>query len=139
MAVEEHAAGGLVVRKGKTDPLVLMILDRYGNWTLPKGAIEEGETPGQAALREIEEETGVKGDIVCPINTVRYQYEDSRGLVQKSVDFFLIQAKTESVTPREGEIVDAAWLIWNEALNRSGYDNMVPVFSEGKTLVSEEM
>src|SRR3982751_5572377 len=61
-AVREFTAGGMVFRrtggKGKID--ILMIPDRKGRWTIPKGHVEEGESFEQTAVREVGEETGLK-------------------------------------------------------------------------------
>ena len=54
-----RTAGGIVVRVIDGILHCLLILDRYGKWGLPKGHLEDGETLEQAALREVEEETGL--------------------------------------------------------------------------------
>ena len=53
-----------------------MIEDRYHRVTIPKGKQEKGETLAETALREIEEETGIQGEIVKPLSTVHYTYTD---------------------------------------------------------------
>jgi bis(5'-nucleosidyl)-tetraphosphatase len=54
----KHAAGVVVVR-GTADELRVLLLRAYRNWDLPKGRLEPGETPLQAAIREVREETGL--------------------------------------------------------------------------------
>lgn len=73
------AAGGVVVRDadgGRTEVLVVHRPHR-GDWSLPKGKLERGETPEEAALREVEEETGLICELGERLPTVRYT--DHRG------------------------------------------------------------
>ncbi|MDB5161100.1 MAG: hypothetical protein JWO96_480, partial [Candidatus Saccharibacteria bacterium] len=60
--VREPTAGGIVYRKSEKDPTkveILLIQDSKSRWTIPKGHFEKGESPRQAAEREIGEETGL--------------------------------------------------------------------------------
>src|SRR3989304_2211891 len=72
----ETSAGGVVFR---CDPQaqVLLIRDPYENWGLPKGHIEGGETPEQAAVREVEEETGLADvSVIAPLPTIDWYFRD---------------------------------------------------------------
>src|SRR2546428_838806 len=61
-AQRETSAGGVVFRRGPDgEPRFLLIRDSYRNWGFPKGHLEPGEPPGDAARREVAEETGLKG------------------------------------------------------------------------------
>ena len=60
---DETSAGGVVFRVEEGRPLYLLIRDSYQNWGFPKGHLEAGERPEDAALREVSEETGL-GDLV---------------------------------------------------------------------------
>ena len=55
----ETSAGGVVMHAGEDEPRYLLIRDSYGNWGFPKGHLETGERPEDAALREVREETGL--------------------------------------------------------------------------------
>ena len=68
------------------------------NWVLPKGHVDPGETPEIAALRELEEEAGVVGEIVAPLS-VRYF---KRGAKEAEVQYFLVRetGSTESIEDR---------------------------------------
>ena len=56
-----EAAGGVVVRDGQ---VALVHRPRYDDWTLPKGKLDPGESFEEAALREVEEETGLRAHLV---------------------------------------------------------------------------
>ncbi|HXT19293.1 MAG TPA: NUDIX domain-containing protein, partial [Thermoanaerobaculia bacterium] len=75
-----HSAGGLVVRGGE----VLLIAPRAGRWQLPKGHVEPGEAPTEAAVREVREETGVSARVVDTLPSIDYSYEvDGRVRIHK--------------------------------------------------------
>src|SRR5262249_17291528 len=59
----QRAAGCVVYRYDGRAPLVLLILDKYGRWTLPKGHLKAGEREEQAAMREVLEETAAPGTL----------------------------------------------------------------------------
>ncbi len=120
----ERSAGGVVFRKSGDELKLLLILDRFGRWTMPKGLVEPGETSAQAALREIREETGIDGEIVRPLANTSYWYTDDAGRkIHKLVEHFLVRAKSEQINPAQGEIEDAQWVTVDEALARPGYEN----------------
>jgi 8-oxo-dGTP pyrophosphatase MutT (NUDIX family) len=67
----EHSAGGIVIRKQKPGCFVLIIKDMNHSWTFPKGMIELGEKPVEAAVREIAEETGVNNlKLIKPLEQI---------------------------------------------------------------------
>jgi len=70
------SCGGVVYRLRDGDVEVLLVgRSRGGLWALPKGTPEPGETHEQTALREVQEETGVRGAIVQPIGEIRYTFD----------------------------------------------------------------
>lgn len=99
---EEHSAGGVAFRPvagGGWDVLCLE-RPRYGDWTLPKGHLEPGESAEDAALRELHEETGVRGYIAGYIREVRYPITGRSGRpTTKVVHHFLIRVDSASPPP----------------------------------------
>ena len=91
-------------------------------WALPKGRIDEGETPAETAVREVWEETGVEGRLVEKLGDVRYVYTASwKGgeRIFKVVSFFLLRAGRGRIGEIEEEmrieVAEARWLPLEEA------------------------
>ena len=104
----------------------LLISTRNGTrWQLPKGRLEGSETPAQAAVREVEEETGVYGHVLEPLGTIEFIYERRNGrTVEKQIDLFLLGYRSGSVTDFDpNEVTEARWFSWAEALEILTYDN----------------
>jgi 8-oxo-dGTP diphosphatase len=118
-----RAAGGVVFTPGPADtPLVLVIQDRYGTWTLPKGHLDPGETEEQAAMREIAEETGVQCTIQRLLTRTRYPVY-RRGLWRdKQVAYFLASAPLMEPVPAVAEgIAVAQWMVPSQAISLISY------------------
>ena len=93
--VEEYSAGGLVLDLNGEVPRGALIgrTDRQGRllWSLPKGHIEAGETAEQAAVREVEEETGIAGTIVGELGTIDFWFVADGRRVHKTVRHYLMR------------------------------------------------
>jgi 8-oxo-dGTP pyrophosphatase MutT (NUDIX family) len=123
-ARDEHSSGGIVVREDGSRLLVALIATRgRTRWGLPKGAIAAGETTGQAAVREVQEETGLSGEILGPIDTIQYFFRAGDALVHKTVDFYLMRYIGGKLTPQLSEVDDAEWVELSEAIKRSSFDS----------------
>lgn len=90
-------------------------------WGLPKGLVERGEAPEEAAVREVEEETGLRAEILEPLGDISYWYvwEDER--IRKKVTFFLMEATGGDVTHHDHEMEDVRWFPLGEARRRASY------------------
>ncbi|AQS55348.1 NUDIX hydrolase [Novibacillus thermophilus] len=120
--MKEISAGGVVYRKEGDRLELLMIEDRYGKWTLPKGKQEAGEEVEETALREIREETGLRGRIVRPLMTVNYQYDDPEGEQStKTCITFLCSAPQEM--PPLNLKKSAGWSGWRRKKCENGSSN----------------
>jgi 8-oxo-dGTP pyrophosphatase MutT (NUDIX family) len=116
----EISAGGVVFRhyRGRLEVSVGEQRDRLtgdGRTRLPKGGVEAGETPEQAAVREVEEETGLVAKPVAPLETVDYTYLEAGVQVSKQVHFFLMELVHEEPRPRDGELERVYWCPIDEA------------------------
>jgi 8-oxo-dGTP pyrophosphatase MutT (NUDIX family) len=118
-----RAAGGVVVCSGPAgEPLILLIRDKYGVWTLPKGHLEAGEDEADAAVREIAEETGIDCELGELLQRMVYPVFKRGAWRDKQVAYFLARAEHLPPTPRLDEgITDACWLPPDVALARLSY------------------
>jgi 8-oxo-dGTP diphosphatase len=114
-----RAAGGIVCRPGPDGPTEVAVIHRpvQDDWTLPKGKLNGGETPDQAALREVWEETGLRCKIVRPAGCTAYV--DRRGR-DKIVCYWLMQPMEGRFRPTD-EVDVLRWLTVPEALDRLSY------------------
>jgi 8-oxo-dGTP diphosphatase len=110
-----EAAGGVVVRGGK---VALVHRPRYDDWTLPKGKLDPGESFEEAALREVEEETGVRPRLVRELPATSYEV---RGR-PKVVRYWLMDVEHEAVFAPNDETDELRWVAADEALRLLTYE-----------------
>jgi 8-oxo-dGTP pyrophosphatase MutT (NUDIX family) len=89
---------------------------------LPKGHVDPGETPLQAATREVREETGLVAEPVTELGEVRYWYRRDGRSVAKSVTFFLFGYVSGDTADHDHEIEQARWLDLREARSALTYE-----------------
>ena len=121
--VDETSAGGLVVDHATGAAAVIGRLDRKGRllWSLPKGHIETGETAEEAAVREVEEETGIIGRVVAPLGTIDFWFVAEDRRVHKTVHHFLLQALGGELSDDDVEVAEVAWVPLDELEGRLAY------------------
>lgn len=140
---QEISAGGLVYRRQSGKLEIQLIQDRYGKITLPKGKMEPGETVEQTALREISEETGIRGRILEPLVRVSYQFtHPDAGPIEKEVHYFLVEAVGGALQAQLEEIRGVEWFAPEEAWKRQrqkGYDNNDDVVRKGLQILGFEV
>jgi 8-oxo-dGTP pyrophosphatase MutT (NUDIX family) len=120
----EHSSGGAVITLRNGAPHVALIATRgKTRWGLPKGAVSEGETSEQAALREVLEETGIQAEIVKPLDTIEYFFRAGDTLIRKRVDFYLMRYVAGELTPQLSEVDDVEWVELSEAIERASFES----------------
>ena len=112
--VEETSAGGLVVdRDGQVVRGALIgRIDRRGRllWSLPKGHVEEGETPEDTAVREVAEETGITGRVVAPLGVIDFWFVAEGRRIHKTVHHYLLVAESGELSDEDVEVSEVAWV-----------------------------
>ena len=123
--VEETSAGGLVVDRTGSRPRAAIIgrLDRRGRllWSLPKGHLEAGESAEDAAVREVEEETGIRGRVVAPLGTIDYWFVAEDRRIHKTVHHYLLEAAGGELSDDDIEVDEVAWVPLDELRERLAY------------------
>jgi 8-oxo-dGTP pyrophosphatase MutT (NUDIX family) len=104
----DFSAGGVVVRG-----------DEVG---LPKGHPDPGETPEEAATREVREETGVEAELIEELGVVRYSYGRKDRRIDKQVLFYLFEYRSGDLADHDAEIEDARWMPLAEAARKLTYE-----------------
>jgi len=132
------AAGCVVYRHDATGaPWLLLIHDQYGQWTLPKGHLEAGESEQTAAVREVLEETGLSGELGALVARIVYNVRSKHGVERlKQVAFFLLRADNSEAHPQAEEGISAAeWFAPEVALARIGYPQVRDVLARAVTML----
>ena len=135
-AVREFTAGGMVFRRTGAGAIdILMIQDRKGRWTIPKGHVEEGETFEVTAVREIGEETGLTNVVIRDkLDKIFFFYRRDGRLIYMTTHIFLIEAlgDTNALIPEDSEgIVDVQWFSKDDALKQIEYKDTEKLFKLG--------
>lgn len=119
--IREFSAGGVVVRRMRGRPFVAVVRVRDQVLALPKGHPEPGESPAQAAQREVREEAGLETELVEKLDDIRYWYARDGERVMKIVSFFLFRYLAGSVENHDYEVEEALWIPLEEAPDRLAY------------------
>jgi len=125
--VDEVSAGGLVVDTTGTKGL---LIGRYDTkdatrkrilWSLPKGHIEEGETPEQAAIREVAEETGITSSITKSLGVIDVWFMAGGKRIHKTVHHFMFAEVGGVLAAQESEVDEVSWFPLEEIVELLAY------------------
>lgn len=147
MNTQEKSAGAIIYRMQDNKPYYLLLHYPSGHWEFAKGHIEKGESPEEAAKREIKEETGI-GDVkIIPgfKEYIKYSFRGSYGLqgkarlkapwIFKLVVFFLAQTHAREVKISK-EHKGFAWLTFEDSLKKLTYKNAKNIITKAHDFVS---
>lgn len=159
----EFSAGGVVLRKMRGRWFLAVIephMDRpkkpakksasstgkepHAVTALPKGAIDDGEKPEQTAIREVEEETGLRAEVVSKLADIKYVYVRNWGnhaRVFKIVSFYLLlyrSGKLDNITQEmRVEVKRAFWVPLDEASKAMSYKGEREVVERALAYINE--
>ena len=121
MIVSEFSCGGVILDGRKV--LLVQVKNMKGRkiWTFPKGHIEAGETPRQAALREVLEETGYKAVIIRPMIRVKYAFTFQGNYIKKMVQWYLMKKLGRIGKHDASEILAIRWVSLSKARELGQY------------------
>ena len=125
--VDEVSAGGLVIDSTGTKGLLIGRRDLKDQsrerllWSLPKGHIEEGETPEQAAIREVQEETGIESEISRELGVIDFWFMAGGNRIHKTVHHFLFKEIGGALAPQITEVDDVGWFPLSEIVELLAY------------------
>src|SRR5690349_14058473 len=109
---KEFSAGGVVVRGEEIVAIVPTRRAADGSRVvaLPKGHVDPGETPVQAAQREVREETGIRAEPVRELGETRYWYRRGGRTIGKEVRFFLFEHTGGDIADHDDEVEEVRWI-----------------------------
>jgi 8-oxo-dGTP diphosphatase len=128
----ESSAGGIVIRRGAATGIEVLLIQQSGHkgWGFPKGWIEPGEEPPATAVREVEEESGIRAEIIGELPPTRYYYVNrERQRVAKTVRWYLMRYVGEGDQTHAHEVIAVEWLPLETVHVRLTYGNDKELFS----------
>ena len=140
--VDEISAGGLVIDSSGTKGLLIGRIDLKDQsrekllWSLPKGHIEAGESPEQAAIREVREETGIESEIQKSLGVIDFWFMAGGKRIHKTVHHFLFKEVGGKIAPQVSEVDDVRWFPLDEIVTKLAYPDEKKLITRSKDLLS---
>jgi 8-oxo-dGTP pyrophosphatase MutT (NUDIX family) len=129
--MQQVSAGGVVVRQvagGSATEVAIVRVGPKGRWQLPKGIVDDGESPEGTAVREVREEAGVEAHVVAPIDVIEYWYvgtdrSGTRVRFHKFVHLFLLEYESGDVANHDHEVEESRWVPVTDAARMLAFDS----------------
>lgn len=129
------SSGGVIFRKNNNMVEIALVSVKDGKvWCLPKGIVDKGESPEKTAVREVSEETGLRGRIIEKLGEIKYWYYIKEGNIKcrKTVHFFLMEYEGGDVADHDWEVDSASWFQIDEALKKVNYKSEKELLEKAK-------
>ena len=142
--VDEVSAGGLVIDSTKTKGLLIGRRDHKDTtgarilWSLPKGHIEVGETPEQAAIREVAEETGITSEIERSLGVIDFWFMAGGKRIHKTVHHFQFKEVGGLLAAQESEVDEVGWFPLSEIIGLLAYPDEKKLIARTKASEVEQ-
>lgn len=148
------SSGGVIYKVDRGKPSICLIerTDREV-WGLPKGEIASGESPEETAHREVEEETGLKGEIVEKLGQIDYWFylpvrprlprgrqagwKPEKTRYHKTVYFFLMKYLGGDTASHDWEVKSAQWFSIDKAISKMAYKNEIEMVQRAKQQIAQ--
>lgn len=126
----EFSAGGIVFNS--QGQVLITKHSQNKHWSFPKGLIDPGQTPKEAALREVKEEGGVEAEIIDKVGYSKYVYTLNGEKIFKVVTYFLMKYKLGKIEDHDWEVEESGWFAPEAALKQLS-------FSQDKELLEKAL
>jgi 8-oxo-dGTP pyrophosphatase MutT (NUDIX family) len=129
--MKEASFGVIPYRLDHYRYVYLLIQHHGGHWSFPKGHPNEGETALQTAMREFEEETGIKKYRIHeePFFTETYIFQKGRTEVEKTVTYYLAHVLEDEVSIQAEEVRAYAWMTFEDGIKMITFDGSKQVLA----------
>lgn len=131
-------AGGIIARRNAHDQIEILCIHRarYNDWSLPKGHIEQFETPENAAVREVLEETGLLCEVRATLPTQTYTLPNSDTSI---VHMFVLREIEKRPEHKDAEADECEWMTVDRALECISYANIREYITENAPLIERSV
>ncbi len=138
---KEKKAGGVIITEKDGEPLVGLVHDVFGYWTLAKGGVEAGETSEQGAIREIKEKTGLDTEIVRLLGENEYvASHPEKGKILKQVSYYLVKTEYKEMDLHSNGGLDGAkWFKLSELESINTYDDILPLLAQSVEYITTKV
>ncbi len=140
--MDQVSAGGVAFRWKDAKPEIAIVsVKPKMRWQLPKGIVDEGESPQVTAVREVREEAGVDADLLKLIETIEYWYRSVKYgkpvRFHKFVHFYLMEYQSGDVANHDHEVEEARWVSFEAALEMLDFKSEREVVEKAREMIEE--
>ncbi|MGB9716130.1 MAG: NUDIX hydrolase [Thermodesulfovibrionales bacterium] len=136
--IRQVSSGGVIFRKHNSSFEIALVAVKDGKvWCLPKGTVDKGEKPDETAIREVSEETGLKGRIIKKLGEINYWYylKEEKAKCRKTVHFYLLEYESGDISKHDWEVDKAAWFKIDDALKIATHKNEKDIIQKAKEIL----
>jgi len=138
--MDQISAGGVAFRRQDSEPEIAIVsMKPKLRWQLPKGIVDEGESPEITAVREVREEAGVETERLGLIETIEYWYRSVRNgkpvRYHKFVHFYLMEYRSGDVANHDHEVEEARWVSFDKALEMLEFKSEREVAEKAREMI----